>query len=100
MTWTFVLLLGAAAYSLKLLGAVVIGQRAVPAALQRCLLLIPAALLSALIAKDTFTQGQHIIIGARPVGLAVAAFLSWKRAPFAVIVVAGVGATALVRAFA
>lgn len=100
MTWTFILLLGAAAYSLKLVGAVLIGQRAMPAVLQRCLLLIPAALLSALIAKDTFTQGQSIVLGARPVGLAVAAFLSWKRAPFALIVVAGVGATAIVRAVA
>ena len=100
MTWTLILSLAAVAYSLKLLGAVVIGDRTVPAALQRCLLLIPAALLSALIAKDTFTQGQQIVLGARPVGLAVAAFLSWRRAPFAVIVVAGVGATALVRMFA
>lgn len=100
MSWAFILLLGVAAYSLKLLGAVIIGRRSMPAALQRCLLLIPAALLSALIAKDTFTQGQSIIIGARPVGLAVAALLSWRKAPFAVIVIAGVGATALVRAFA
>lgn len=100
MTWTLILSLGAVAYLLKLLGAVIIGHRSMPAALQRCLLLIPAALLSALIAKDTFTQGQHVVVGARPVGLAVAALLSWRRAPFAVIVFAGVGATALVRAFA
>lgn len=100
MTWTLILSLGAVAYFLKLLGAVIIGHRSMPAALQRCLLLIPAALLSALIAKDTFTQGQHVVVGARPVGLAVAALLSWRRAPFAVIVFAGVGATALVRAFA
>lgn len=100
MTWTLILSLGAVAYFLRLVGAVIIGHRSMPAALQRCLLLIPAALLSALIAKDTFTQGQHVVVGARPVGLAVAALLSWRRAPFAVIVFAGVGATALVRAFA
>ena len=100
MSWTLILSLGAVAYFLKLLGAVIIGHRTMPAVLQRCLLLIPAALLSALIAKDTFTQGQEIIVGARPVGLAVAAVLSWRKAPFAVIVLAGVGSVALIRAFA
>ena len=97
MTWTLVLLLGASAYALKALGAVVIGDRAVPPALQRCLLLIPAALLAALITKDTFTTGQEIVVDARIVGLAVAAVLSWRRAPFALTVFAGVGATALLR---
>ena len=97
MTWTLVLLLGASAYALKTLGAVVIGDRAVPLALQRCLLLIPAALLAALITKDTFTSGQEIVVDARLVGLAVAAVLSWRRAPFALTVFAGVGATALLR---
>ncbi len=99
MTWTLVLLLGASAYALKALGAVVIGDRAVPPALQRCLLLIPAALLAALITKDTFTSGQEIVVDARLVGLAVAAVLSWRRAPFALTVFAGVGATALLRLF-
>lgn len=97
MTWALVLSLGAAAYFLKLLGAVLIGHRTMPAALQRCLLLIPAALLAALITKDTFTDGRHIVIDARVVGLAVAGVLSWRRAPFAVTVFAGVGATALLR---
>ena len=98
MTWTLILSLGAVAYFLKLLGAVIIGHRSVPASLQRCLLLIPAALLAALITKDTFTNGQHIVLDARIVGLVVAGVLSWRRAPFAVIVFAGVGATALLRA--
>ncbi len=97
MTWTLVLLLGASAYALKALGAVIIGDRVVPPALQRCLLLIPAALLAALITKDTFTSGQEIVVDARLVGLAVAAVLSWRRAPFALTVFAGVGATALLR---
>jgi len=97
VTWTLVLLLGASAYALKALGAVIIGDRVVPPALQRCLLLIPAALLAALITKDTFTSGQEIVVDARLVGLAVAAVLSWRRAPFALTVFAGVGATALLR---
>lgn len=97
MSWGFILGLAAVAYGFKLFGAVIIGQRSMPPAVQRCLLLIPAALLSALIAKDVFTTGKDIVVDARVAGLVVAAVLSWRRAPFAVIVFSGVGSTALLR---
>ena len=100
MTWTLVLCLGAVAYGLKALGALVLGRRRMPAAVQRCLLLIPAALLAALITKDVFTTGRELTLDARVVGLLTAVVLSWRRAPFAVTVFVGVGATALVRAVA
>jgi branched-subunit amino acid transport protein len=99
MSWTFIFLLAACAYGLKLLGAVVIGQREMPLALQRCLLLIPASLLAGLIAKDTFTTGQSYAIDARAAGLAVAVLATWRKLPFAVVIVAGVGTTALIRVF-
>jgi len=99
MSWALVLALSGAAYALKLLGAVIIGQRTMPPAIERCLLLIPAALLAGLIAKDTFTTGQSIGIDARAVGLAVAAVATWKKLPFAVIIVLGVGTVAVIRLF-
>ena len=97
MTWTLILALAATAWGFKALGALVVGGRIMPDVVQRCLLLIPAALLAALITKDTFTSGQEIVVDARLVGLAVAAVLSWRRAPFALTVFAGVGATSLLR---
>lgn len=100
MSWSFIFLLAGVAYGFKLLGSVVVGQRAVPPVLERCLLLIPAALLAGLIAKDTFTTGQTIGIDARAAGLAVAVLATWKKLPFAVIIVLGVGTTALIRLFA
>lgn len=100
MSWALVFSLSLAAYGLKLLGSVVIGQRTMPPVIERCLLLIPAALLAGLIAKDTFTVGQTIGVDARAAGLAVAAFATWRRVPFALIIVLGVGTTALVRLFA
>ena len=99
MTWAFIFTLAIFQYGFKFLGAVVIGQRKMPEVMQRCLLLIPAAVLSGLIAKDTFTTGHSIGIDARALGLAVAAVATWRRLPFIVVVVAGVGATALVRLF-
>ncbi len=100
MTWALVFALSAAAYGLKLLGAVIVGQRTMPPVVERCLLLIPAALLAGLIAKDTFTIGQSIGVDARAAGLAVATVATWKKMPFAVIIVLGVGTTALIRLFA
>lgn len=99
MSWALVLALSGAAYALKLLGAVIIGQRTMPPAIERCLLLIPAALLAGLIAKDTFTTGQSIGIDARAVGLVVAAVATWKKLPFAIIIVLGVGTVAVIRLF-
>jgi branched-subunit amino acid transport protein len=97
MTWTLVLLLGAGAYLCKMLGLVVLGTRHLPPALERCLALVPAALLSALIVRDTFTTGQEYVLDARAAGVAVAAVAAWRRAPLVVVIVLGVVVTALVR---
>jgi branched-subunit amino acid transport protein len=98
MSWAFVLLLGAGAYSLKLLGAVLVGQRTMPPVLERTLLLIPAALLAGLITKDTFTTGQDIVIDARLAGVSVAILATWRKMPLVVVIVLGVGTTAALRA--
>lgn len=97
MTWTLVLVLAAIAFGFKVMGAVVIGQRTMPVVLERCLLLIPAALLTGLITKDTFTNGQALTLDARALGLAVAVVATWRRLPFIVVIVLGVGSTALLR---
>jgi len=100
VTWTLVLVLAAIAFGFKVMGAVVIGQRTMPMVLERCLLLIPAALLTGLITKDTFTNGQALTLDARALGLAVAVVATWRRLPFIVVIVLGVGSTALLRTLA
>ncbi len=90
MTWTLVLALGAGAYLFKVLGLVVIGDRTLPPVLDRCLVLIPAALIAALIVlKDTFSVGQHLQIDARAVGVGAAAIVAWRKAPLIVVIVIG-----------
>ena len=98
--WILVVLLSGVAYGLKVLGFVVVGSRTMPPVLERCLALIPASLLAALVAKDTFTSAQELVLDARAVGLAVAIVAVWRKAPFIVVVVAAMAATALVRALA
>ena len=73
MSWTLIIALGAGSYLFKVLGLVVVGARSLPPVVERCLVLIPAAMLSALIVKDVFSEGQELVIDARVVGAAVAA---------------------------
>jgi branched-subunit amino acid transport protein len=98
MTWTLVLLLAAGAYSFKVLGLVVLGGRALPAPLDRCLALIPAALIAALVVKDTVSVGQELVVDARLAGVSVAVVAAWRRAPLIVVIVLGALVTAVVRA--
>jgi branched-subunit amino acid transport protein len=100
MTWTLILLLAAGAYFFKVLGLVVIGDRPLPAVLERCLALIPAALIAALVFKDTFSVGQHLQIDARAAGVGAAVIAAWQKAPLILVIVIGAGVTAAVRAVA
>ena len=69
-----------------------------PPIVERCLALIPAALLSALIVKDTFSVGQDLVLDARAAGVAVAVVATWRGAPIPVVIVLGAAVTAFVRA--
>lgn len=100
MTWWLVIGLSAGALALKVAGLVIVGSRQLPAALEQCLILIPAALLAALVVKDTFSSAQELVIDARSVGLAVAVIAAWRKAPLIVVVVLAAGATAITRGFA
>ena len=96
--WLMIIALAATAYLFKVFGLVVLGSRQLPKVFDRCLGLIPAALLAALVTKDTFSIGQSLVIDARVAGFVVAVIAAWRRAPLIVVVVLAAGATALVRA--
>jgi branched-subunit amino acid transport protein len=101
MSWTLVVLLGAGAFGFKVLGLVVVGDRALPPVLERCLNLIPAALIAAIVVHDTFgIGGQRLTIDARAAGVGAAVVLAWKRTPFVLVVIVGSAVTAVVRAIA
>jgi branched-subunit amino acid transport protein len=97
VTWGLVLGLAAGAYAFKFLGLVVIGSRPLPAALDRCLALVPAAMLTALVVQGTVSTGQDLVIDERLPGIIVAIVLAWRRAPFIVIVTAAAATTAILR---
>ena len=99
MSWTAILLLAAASYALKALGAVLIGDRQIRAPVRAVLDLAPVPLLAALILTQTVvsTTGAYVI-DARLPAVGVAALLVWRRAPFLVVVLAAAATAALLRA--
>ena len=56
--------------------------------------LIPIALLSALVAVQTFTNGKELVIDQRLAGLAVAVIALILRAPFALVVISAAATSA------
>lgn len=100
MTWTLVFALAAGAYAFKVLGLVVLGGRRLPPSLVRVLALIPAAMLCALIVKDTFSVQRDLVVDARALGVGVAVVAAWRRAPLIAVIVLGAATTAIVRAMA
>jgi branched-subunit amino acid transport protein len=97
VTWTLVLALAAGAYAFKVAGLVIVGSRRLPPALERCLALVPAALISALVVMNTFSTGNDLVLDARAAGVTAAAIAAWRRAPLIVVIVLGAAVTALVR---
>jgi len=67
---------------------------------QKIAVLLPVALLSALMVTQTFTDGQAVVLDARAVGLGVALAAVLLRAPFLLVVALAALATAGVRLLA
>jgi branched-subunit amino acid transport protein len=98
VSWSAILTLAAGAYAFKVLGLVVLGGRELPAPLSRCIALLPAALLPALIAVQTLTTDDRWVLDARAAGVGAAVLAAWRRAPFPLVIVVGALTTAFVRA--
>lgn len=98
MIWSAVLVGSLACYLLKLLGFSVPQRWLEQPTMQRITVLIPIALLSALVGLWTFASGPVIGVDARVLGLGTAALLLVIRAPFLVVILGAAAVTAIVRA--
>lgn len=98
--WTPILIAAAGCYALKLAGLSVPQRLLDGARTRRAALLLPVALLAALIATQTFATGGRLTFDARAAGLAAAAAALVLRAPFLAVVAAAAATTALLRLLA
>lgn len=96
MIWPAVILGSIGCYVLKLAGYLLPDDTLDSPRVRHIAGLMPVALLAALVAVQTFAQGQELVIDGRLAGLAAAIVALVLRAPFlVVIVVAAVTAAAL-----
>ncbi|MCF2532221.1 AzlD domain-containing protein [Yinghuangia soli] len=89
--------LAAGTFAMRLAGPALHGRVEIPQRVQQLLAVAATILLTALVASAAFTQGHGFAGWARPAGVAVAALLVVRKAPFPVIVVAAAATTALLR---
>jgi hypothetical protein len=95
-----VLLASALALALKVLGYVVPHRLLDGPVFSRVTGMLPIALLSALVAVQTFTgAGGALTLDARAAGVAVAVSALLLRAPFLVVVILAAATAATLRAF-
>ncbi len=97
MIWLGIALGCLGCYAFKLAGLSVPHKVLENSRVRRISALMPVALLAALIAVQTFTDGQRIVFDARVVGLLVALLAVWRKWPFLVVVFLAAASTALVR---
>ena len=98
MTWTALVVLAAATYSLRLAGLVLRDRLRLPARVQRYVDLGATGLLVALVTVSALLDGDAFAGWARPAGVVVGAVAAWRRAPFIVVVVLAAATTAALRA--
>ncbi|RSO04035.1 branched-chain amino acid transporter AzlD [Streptomyces sp. WAC 06783] len=85
-------------YLVKYLGLLVPAGALERPLVQRLAALLPVALLAALTAQETFSDGHHLLLDARVAGVGAAVVALLLRAPFLLVVAVAVAVTAAVRA--
>jgi branched-subunit amino acid transport protein len=98
VSWFALLGLAAASYVLKAAGPLLAGDHELRPALAQALELVAVPLLAAVIVVQTLDGGERLVADARLPALGVAAVLTWRRAPFLVVVLAAAATAALLRA--
>ena len=95
--WTAILLAAGGCYLLKLAGLSVPRRVLDDARVVRASERLPIALLAALIAVSTLSDGRALVLDERAAGLAAAGLAVVLRAPFLVVVAVACATTAVLR---
>jgi hypothetical protein len=98
MTWLGILLAAGACFAFKYAGLSIPPRWLASPALQRVALLLPIALLAALVAVQTVSDGPRLVVDARLAGLGAGVVALLLRAPFLVVVAVAATVAAALRA--
>ena len=96
--WSAVVLAGLLSWATKFAGFLVPQRWLSGALVGRVMASLPAALLAALVAVQTFDGGGRVVLDARAAGLAAAVLALVLRAPFLLVIVIAAATAAALRA--
>jgi len=98
--WIVVGVLTVICFVIKAAGPVALGGRDLPRWADRLIVLLPAALLSALVVVQTFAAGKELVLDARAAGLAAAFVAVVLRASVLIVLLVAALTAAGLRAVA
>ncbi len=94
--WIAIGVLTVVCFTIKAVGPVALGGRDLPRAVERLIVLLPSALLSALVVVQTFASGRELVLDARAAGVAAALVaLALRASVLVVLLVAALTAAGL-----
>ena len=96
-TWTTIALVALVTFAIKGVGPALLGDRELPPAFSRVVLLLAPALLAALVVTSAAADGTRLQVGADTAGVAFAGVLLLRGVTVLPAVVAAAAATALLR---
>jgi branched-subunit amino acid transport protein len=96
--WIAIGVLTVVCFVIKAVGPVALGGRDLPRWAERLVVLLPAALLSALVVVQTFAHGKELVLDARAAGLVAALVAVVLRASVLVVLLAAAVTAAGLRA--
>lgn len=91
------LVLGVGTFAFRFAGPILRARVDISPQLERLMAMAAIVLLAALVGIAAFLDGQEFAGVARPAGIAVGGVLAWRKAPFAVVVVAAAATAAVLR---
>jgi len=97
VSWGAILMIAAGAYFFKAAGTFGLGRYLQNPTMLAIGTLLPPALLAALVAVQTFSTGNALVIDARAAGVIAGGIAVWLRAPFWVVVLIAAAVTATIR---
>ncbi len=95
--WTTIALVALVTFTIKGIGPALLGNRELPAAFSRVVLLLAPALLAALVITSAAADGPRLRIGADTAGVAVAGLLLLRGTTVLPAVIVAAATTALLR---
>jgi len=96
--WVAIGVMTVISFAIKAAGPVALAGRELPGAAERLIVLLPAALLTALVIVQTFADDTELVVDARAGGVAVAILAVALRASMVLVLLAAALTTAGIRA--